>query len=447
MGKSRWATDKEVKERLVRVDYKKGIEKSGIPITYEKNDLLIDDRESHNLIIGSTGSGKTQSLILPMIKLSRLAGESLLVNDPKGELYIKTANKFKEDGYRVVLLDFDNSKYGNNWNPLELIYKNYKENNHDLVVDMLEDLGYYLFYEPNSNNTDPFWINTTIDYFTGLVLYLFKSGKEDVINLQSIYNLSNEVNNKDNSKKLLNSLNKNEEIYINLAGTLLAPPETRGSILSVFNQKMKKYISRRDLINMISNSDFKVEEIVDNKTVVFIKSGISSYSNNLVPLLVSQIMEYATQANNKKRINMLLDEFDSMVPIKDFAKVIMNGRSLSIRFTVTIQSYAHLEYMYGKNVNIIKYCFANIIYLITEDIPTLEEISDYCGSDNNNKKLITIEELKTIQPFEAIISMIRMMPIKTKLLPDYKIDWRYKEEEIEFPEREAKEVKLLKMEN
>ena len=43
--------------------------------------------------------------------------------------------------------------------------------------------------------------------------------------------------------------------------------------------------------------------------------------------------------------------------------------------------------------------------------------------------------------------MIRMMSIKTKLLPDYKIDWGYKEEEIEFPEREAKEVKLLKMEN
>ena len=102
--------------------------------------------------------------------------------------------------------------------------------------------------------------------------------------------------------------------------------------------------------------------------------------------------------------------------------------------------------IYKENVNILKYCFANIIYLLSEDIPTLEEISKYCG-ENNNKPLVSVEELKSLDYFETVINMVRMMPIKTKLLPDYKIDWGYKEEEIEFPEREAKEVKLLKMEN
>ena len=168
-----------------------------------------------------------------MIKLSLKANESLVINDPKSELYEKCASKAKEEGYKVVLLDFDTSKYGNNWNPLEYIYKNYKENNHDLSIKLLEDLGYYLFIDENENNSDPFWINTTIDYFTGLVLYLFENAKEEEINLQSIYNLSNYLNIKGNSEKFIENLDKSKEVYLNVSGTLCAPPETRGSILSI----------------------------------------------------------------------------------------------------------------------------------------------------------------------------------------------------------------------
>ena len=39
------------------------------------------------------------------------------------------------------------------------------------------------------------------------------------------------------------------------------------------------------------------------------------------------------------------------------------------------------------------------------------------------KPLITVEELKVMKQFEAIVLIPRMMPYKTKLLPDYKIDW------------------------
>ncbi len=441
MGNSRWATSSEIKNRLQEIDVRKELNKSGIPISHTGSRLLIDDQETHNLIIGSNGSGKTQSIILPMIKLSLKANESLVINDPKSELYEKCACKAKEEGYKVVLLDFDTSKYGNNWNPLEYIYKNYKENNHDLSIKLLEDLGYYLFIDENENNSDPFWINTTIDYFTGLVLYLFENAKEEEINLQSIYNLSNYLNIKGNSEKFIENLDKSKEVYLNVSGTLCAPPETRGSILSVFSQKIRRYISRTDLVNMICNNEFKIEDFYKEKTIIFIKSGITGISHRLIPLLVTQLIECANLIRNKERINFLLDEFDSMLPIKNFANVIQNCRSLNIRFTVTIQSYEHLKYMYKENVNILKYCFANIIYLLSEDIPTLEEISKYCG-ENNNKPLVSVEELKSLDYFETVINMVRMMPIKTKLLPDYEINWGYDEQPIELPKRKEKEIKL-----
>ena len=85
--------------------------------------------------------------------------------------------------------------------------------------------------------------------------------------------------------------------------------------------------------------------------------------------------------------------------------------------------------MYQKeDVEILKMCFSNTIYLLSEDIYTLEEISSRCGTKLINGKeepLISVSELKTLECFEAIVLMPRMLPFRTKLLPDYKIDWEY----------------------
>ena len=71
----------------------------------------------------------------------------------------------------------------------------------------------------------------------------------------------------------------------------------------------------------------------------------------------------------------------------------------------------------------------NIIYLLANDMDTLQEISSLCGQTQTEKgiePLITKEELKLLNNFEAIILIPRVYPIKTKLLPDYKIDWTIK---------------------
>ena len=74
----------------------------------------------------------------------------------------------------------------------------------------------------------------------------------------------------------------------------------------------------------------------------------------------------------------------------------------------------------------------------------MNKISELCGNqeiNNNIVPLITVEELKTIEKFEAIFLMIRKLPIKSKLTPDYKIDWGYTIDEEELKKRKINTYK------
>lgn len=442
MSYARWATKEEMVDKLDSVNLDTGVDKSGTPIAYDDHYLYIDSRESHNLIIGSTGSGKTQAIILPLVKLSMMAGESIIVNDPKGEIYERCAVALRKKGYKVYALDFDDAKYGNSWNPFHLPYQLYHNGEKDKAIKCLEDIAYYLFYDKNEASVDPFWTNSVMDYFTGITLYLFENAKSEEVHLESISLFSNYLTKKDHTELFMEKIDPKSKIYLNVVGTLKAPIETRGSILAVFNQKIKKYISRELLSNMLSSSDFEIDSLSEEKTALFIVSGVSNYCNNLIPLFVNQVVDCIDlKGKSLKRFNILLDEFDSMVPIRDFSRMIEACRSMNVRISVTIRSYVHLCSMYSKeDAEILKMCFGNFIYLLSDDIYTLEEISKYCGVqmvDQKQVPLVTIEDLKMVRPFEGIVVMPRMMPYKTKFLPDYQIDWGMTFEEEEIPKRDV----------
>ena len=159
---------------------------------YDDNHLYIDDKEAHNLIIGATGSGKTVATMLPQIRLAIKAGESFVVNDIKGEIYKKLSGEIKKEGYKLYVINLVNTNKGNNYNPLYLPYKLYKAGEKDNALEMIENVGYYLLSSEVSANEDPFWVNSAINLFTGLALYLFENAKESEINLNSLSLLANE---------------------------------------------------------------------------------------------------------------------------------------------------------------------------------------------------------------------------------------------------------------
>lgn len=106
MNYSRWATNEEMSKFLNEVDINSSIQKSGIPMGYDKNKLLINDDNSHTLVIGAPGSGKTQSVMLPKVKLAIKAGESLFINDVKGDILNEIGGELKKNNYNIIVLDY-----------------------------------------------------------------------------------------------------------------------------------------------------------------------------------------------------------------------------------------------------------------------------------------------------------------------------------------------------
>lgn len=428
MNYARWETEENMKKYipLIPVDGKEELKTLGLPILYDNSNLYITEKLNHTLVIGSQGSGKTQVITLPLLELSRMAGESVFVQDMKNELYGMTKDKFKESGYDVIKINFDDLKESNMWNPFDLAYKLYNDGNEDKAQDMLEEIGFYLLTEEDESNLDPFWTNSAINYFVGLSLYAFENKKE--VNFTTIRDL--DILFRENEDIFKDKFDKRPASYINLLGILNAPNETKGSILSVFSQKMKKFLAKEKLNEILSKSDFDITSVAKKKSVIYVSFASSTSSERLISLLISQLYcakdEYSKEEG---RINFVVDNTIEMYPIRNFSKMLVYSRTINISFVFIIKGFCDLKNKYGnEEAEIIKMCFPNLIYLLSQDINTLEEVSNLCGKTDDDgviKSLISVEELKTLKMFEAIILLQRMMPIKTKLLPYYEFENRF----------------------
>ncbi len=446
MTYSRWATEEELKSKLTPISYDSEIKKSGIPMMYDDKNLYIKDDEAHTMVIGTTGSGKTQSTVLPQLRLAIKTGESFVIHDVKGEIYDELSGELKKQNYNTIVINLDNPTLGNHFNPLTLPYELYKKGEKDKAVELLENVGYYFCCnEKVDNNLDPFWVNSAISLFIGLSLYLFENAKADEVNISSLLNLASEF------EKLydeIKTMDKTSAIYINLSNVVLAPSETRGSIIAVFVQNMRLFVSRENLLKLLSSTNFDIENIQKEKTALFIISNTKPVSRRLIPLIIDECYFAATLTNDKTRtLNMILDEFENLIPIKEFHNMLTLARSGNIKFNIYIRSLLELRNTYGvEGTEILKMAFGNIVYLLANDLETLEDISKLCGNQQSEKgmePLISVEELKLLDKFEAIILVPRINPIRTKLLPDYKIDWQFSNEKVPMPEIEHSDVKTF----
>lgn len=465
-GSARWATKQEIKKNF-REESVAHIKDSGFPIYYSKDNKKVwfDNQTPHWIILGSTGSGKSVTSVIPYCSFIATAEKkkSVFITDPKGEILSTTSKMFKENGYKILTLDFRNPEFSNHINLLdpaineyELYDKNLKlskeekdevkciEYKNQSIIhfaqcnQLVNDLSTMIMNDETAR--EKFWNNSSCDLLYGIIFLFFEEyadGKisRNQITLTSVKKFQNSSMTESNNKKLKKYMEqktydcKSKDKLLPLLNT---SDTTYRSITSTFNERMSLY-DDVNVENITSNSDFKFEDLGLNKTVLYCcipdESKIYySLVSIIVSLMYKTLVMLCNKQENKKLptdLVFLLDEFGNTPPLNDITSMVSVGRSRGLFYNFYLQSLQQLDNLYGKEVSQIIQDNTGLAYLKTNTQETAEQISTRIGShgvittslnysmsfSNNNgskgtslisRRLLTADEVKQLH-FKTII--------------------------------------------
>lgn len=180
-GSARFTTFKEIQVQYRDVPEKgeRFVGSGGVPVARYKNRLFIDDSPVNNMVIGTTRSGKGETFVFSTIDIYSRAEQqaSMILNDPKGELYAASKETLEDLGYHVEVLNLMNPIQSMSYNLLQLTIDAFMEGNYSLSQQYARSVAFMLYHDPKAK--DPFWANSATDLCTALILALCEQCKQE----------------------------------------------------------------------------------------------------------------------------------------------------------------------------------------------------------------------------------------------------------------------------
>ena len=143
-------------------------------------------------VFGASGSMKTRAYCINRILQSVAKGESLVITDPKSELYEKTSEYLRSQGYEVKVFNLVTPESSDSWNCLTEI------GGDELMAQLFCDV---IIKNTGSERGDHFWDSAEMNLLKALVLYVEQGYPPERKNIGQVYTLLTL-----SSEKELNSL-------------------------------------------------------------------------------------------------------------------------------------------------------------------------------------------------------------------------------------------------
>ena len=431
---SRFASSDEIKSLCEKID-KDSIKSGCGAVLYSEGDTIyVDNSDAHIYIQGATGSKKSRIEATLIILSTIKAGENLIVNDPKGELYSRTVHYAIENGYKIRLLNFRDPLHSHGWNPLFLSRKFDRRNDAANSEQSVSDLKSALIGPSKEKTVDIYWSDMAGEVVKYCNLLLKDSVPDPYYNISNLIQLSNECNS-ETLRKLLNEMDQNTNAAISMHSVLdLSAEKTSSCIFSAVKQLLIPFYENQSMLELLCSNDIDFDELLDDKTVFYLiypdekKSLgflINLFNTQCYQYLVSQAASFPKH-KLKTRVNFVMDEFGNLPVIDSFENRISEARGYNIRYFLFTQSFGQLKTKYKENADTI---IANCDWIIFpgKDIDFYEKVSKMCGTEydyyGTEKKLISPSELlhlrKNDTGTEALILKNGYFPFVTQL-PDYK---------------------------
>lgn len=355
-----------------------------------KQQLYYIANDTHTLCIGATRSGKSRCIVLPSIGVQALAGENIVVSDPKGELYQFTSPFLRRLGYEVLTLDFKNPLRSSRYNFLQNVIDAVNAKDNPKASDAAWDITSSLMND--AKNTDPIWTNGEAAVIAACILAVVYDNQNEpqYQNMTNVYYFLANMT-KANGKKLpmtefMAKLPDDHPAKALMAIAEIAPEKTRGSFFTSALTTLRLFTSPL-IYSMTCTSDFDLSDTARKRALFMILPDEKTTYYSLASLFVNQFYEILVRNADlrggrlERRINFNLDEFGNFSKIPSFANKLTVAGGRGCRFNLFVQAIAQLDDVYGKEVSkTIQGNCQNWLYLQSDDLETLEVISKKLGN-------------------------------------------------------------------
>lgn len=413
----------------------------GLVLGWSKNrkQIYYNAEDTHSLIIGSTRTGKSRHIVLQSIGLTAMAGESMVLVDPKSELYLYTKPFLEALGYEIITIDFKSPNQSNRYNFLQPVLDAVLMEDLPLAVSCARDIANLLVPDKAGSSTDPLWTNGECAILTVAILAVcleisnsrwqnLSNARHFIATMCAPYGPQQEVP----LISFLDKLPADSPLRVAMGIAKISPEKMRGSFYS-------SALTTLDLFNdpsihaMTASTDFDHLSTGDRKRVIFIilpdeKSTYYSLASLFV-FQQYQLLVRRADANGgrlPRRVEFFCDEFGNFVRIPDMDKAITVGGGRGCRFHLFVQDTNQVYEKYGEKLG--KTMLGNCetwIYLHTDNIDTVKEVGSKLGKytvkspslssstggqssasyNLTGRDLLTTEEIQRIRrPYQLVMS-------------------------------------------
>lgn len=412
--------------------------------------------ETSLITVAPPGSGKGVSTVIPT--LLSYPG-SMIVTDPKGELYAVT-HRYRRDKlkHRIIVLcpwaDMLNEKLGlkmedHGFNPLAFIRPGMSFKDDCAFVSSL-----LLPASGHASASDDFWREGGQSLLTGFMMHLFTQDENFSMTLpklrKAIFQESKAM------EEMLVNMAQNQShkgVIAEIGGKLLgtfqdAKPQFQGWLgtaqkaLEIYDGAghMGIHVSKEDV-------DFAAMKSVPTTVYIIMPSTHSTTHAAWLNLVISVALERVGRDFSNRRVLFLLDEVGNLGRIPNIFKAIGQYRGQGVQVWCILQSLAQIKQLYGKDCfeqlmattetisffgvtdqDTAKYfsqrlgndTIRNLTYSMSQPQSAADHAAVNCTASDKAAPLLRPDDIITMPADQQIILFRNAKPIKARKLPYFK---------------------------
>lgn len=447
-GTSRFKTREEILSMS-------GADRKGFVLgKYEGKEIIHDIRSSKLnqfvAVFGGSGSGKSIGLVVPnVLHTAQRLGYSMMISDPKGEIYDYTKESLRELGYDILYFNLWDLKKSMRYNPLDYI----DPDNPDEGIASISQL--IISNTENSKKTggDPFWDRAELNLLKSLIFYIYEAMPPEYCHMASVLKLgimaSRDI---EGFERMMNELDPNSSAREAWDIFRSAPEKTRGNIIGGFGGRLQLW-TLSGVKQLTATSDFNLNQLGRKKTALFLITRDADSTYDLLPsLLIEQTFKelYSQAAQNpggklSVPVRLFLDELGNIAPINNLPRRVGAMRGRGISCCLIFQSISQFKDRYGETVSeeILDSCNTTILLgtdeekskeyfskklgpTTTETIGTSESKSNHSeslgkSSSHTQRPLMTPDEIGRLHEDKLIVFQKTQFPMI--LDKNYCLEW------------------------